>query len=246
MSAREKKYKRILLKLSGEELMGEENFGIDPRVLDKMALEIGQLVGIGVQVGLVIGGGNLFRGAALNAAGLDRVTGDHMGMLATVMNALAMRDALERNNISSSVMSSIPMSGIVEHYDRRRAIRKLLNGEVVIFAAGTGNPFFTTDSAACLRGIEVEADIVLKATKVDGVYTADPMRDPTATRYENLTYDEVLDKKLGVMDLTAICLCREHDMPVRVFKMAKSGALLSILRGEDEGTLIEERVPSDG
>lgn len=236
---RDKKYKRILLKLSGEELMGAEGFGIDPKVLDKMALEIGQLVGIGVQVGLVIGGGNLFRGAALNAAGLDRVTGDHMGMLATVMNALAMRDALERSNISSRVMSAIPMSGIVEHYDRRQAIRFLSDGDVVIFAAGTGNPFFTTDSAACLRGIEVEADIVLKATKVDGVYTADPMKDKSATRFEVLTYDQVLDKKLEVMDLTAICLCRDHDMPVRVFKMNKAGALLNIIVGADEGTLIQ-------
>jgi uridylate kinase len=236
---RDKKYKRILLKLSGEELMGAEGFGIDPRVLDKMALEIGQLVGIGVQVGLVVGGGNLFRGAALNAAGLDRVTGDHMGMLATVMNALAMRDALERSNISSRVMSAIPMSGIVEHYDRRQAIRFLSDGDVVIFAAGTGNPFFTTDSAACLRGIEVEADIVLKATKVDGVYTADPMKDKNATRFEVLTYDQVLDKKLEVMDLTAICLCRDHAMPVRVFKMNKAGALLNIIVGADEGTLIQ-------
>lgn len=239
-NTRDKKYKRILLKLSGEELMGEEGFGIDPKVLDKMALEIGQLVGIGVQVGLVIGGGNLFRGAALNAAGLDRVTGDHMGMLATVMNALAMRDALERSNITSRVMSAIPMSGIVEHYDRRQAIRFLSNGEVVIFSAGTGNPFFTTDSAACLRGIEVDVDIVLKATKVDGVYSADPMKDPNATKYSRLTYDEILEKKLGVMDLTAICLCREHNMPVRVFRMNKAGALLNIIVGSDEGTLIEE------
>ncbi len=239
-SARDKKYKRILLKLSGEELMGSEGFGIDPKVLDKMALEIGQLVGIGVQVGLVVGGGNLFRGAALSIAGLNRVTGDHMGMLATVMNALALRDALERSNISSRVMSAIPMSGIVEHYDSRHAIRSLGLGEVVIFAAGTGNPFFTTDSAACLRAIEVEADIVLKATKVDGVYSADPMKDVTATKYDRLTYDQVLERKLGVMDLTAICLCREHDMPVRVFRMNKTGALLNIVVGSDEGTLIEE------
>ena len=168
--SRDKKYKRILLKLSGEALMGQLGFGIDPKVLDRMALEVGQLVGIGVQVGLVVGGGNLFRGAALQSAGLDRVTGDHMGMLATLMNALAMRDALERSNIKSSVMSAIPMSGVVDHYDRRKAIRALSRGEVVIFAAGTGNPFFTTDSAACLRGIEVDADLVLKATKVDGVY----------------------------------------------------------------------------
>ena len=207
-TAKEKAYKRILLKLSGEELMGDEGFGIDPKVLDRMALEIGQLVGIGIQVGLVIGGGNLFRGAALNAVGMDRVTGDNMGMLATVMNALAMRDALERTNISSHVMSAIQMSGVVEHYDRRRAIRYIKDGDVVIFAAGTGNPFFTTDSAACLRGIEIDADVVLKATKVYGVYSADPMLDPTAELYEHLTYDEVLNKKLGVMDLTAICLCR--------------------------------------
>lgn len=245
MPTKDKKYKRILLKLSGEELMGEEGFGIDPKVLDKMALEIGQLVGIGVQVGLVIGGGNLFRGASLSAAGLDRVTGDHMGMLATVMNALAMRDALERSNISSRVMSAIPMSGVVDHYDRRKAIRFLDAGEVVIFSAGTGNPFFTTDSAACLRGIEVEAELVLKATKVDGVYTADPMKDPTATKYDELTYDEALDKKLGVMDLTAICLCREHDMPVRVFRMDQAGALVSIVRGGNEGTLIQETLDND-
>lgn len=235
---RDKKYKRILLKLSGEALMGELGYGIDPKVLDRMALEIGQLVGIGVQVGLVVGGGNLFRGAALNAAGLDRVTGDHMGMLATVMNGLALRDALERSNIKSRVMSAIPMSGVVDHYDRRKAIRSLERGEVVIFSAGTGNPFFTTDSAACLRGIEMEANLVLKATKVDGVYSADPMKDPGAVRYDHLTYDEVLDKKLEVMDLTAICLCRDHSMPLRVFAMEQKGALLSIVVGGKEGTLV--------
>jgi uridylate kinase len=235
----EKKYKRILLKLSGEALTGEEAFGIDPKILDRMALEIGQLVGIGVQVGLVVGGGNLFRGAALQRAGLDRVTGDHMGMLATVMNALALRDALERSNIATQVLSSIPMSGVVDHYDRRKAIRALSNGDVVIFAAGTGNPFFTTDSSACLRGIEVEAELVLKATKVDGVYSADPFKDRQAVKYDRLTYDEVLDKKLEVMDLTAICLCRDHNMPVRVFEMEKRGALLNIVRGGTDGTLIE-------
>ena len=235
----DKKYKRILLKLSGEALTGSERFGIDPKILDMMALEIGQLVGIGVQVGLVVGGGNLFRGAALQAAGLDRVTGDHMGMLATLMNALAMRDALERSNIATQVMSAIPMSGVVDHYDRRKALRALSNGDVVIFAAGTGNPFFTTDSSACLRGIEVGAELVLKATKVDGVYSADPMKVADAVKYDRLTYDEVLDKKLEVMDLTAICLCRDHDMPVRVFEMEKQGALLNIVRGGDDGTLIE-------
>jgi uridylate kinase len=234
----EKKYKRILLKLSGEALTGAERFGIDPKILDQMALEIGQLVGIGVQVGLVVGGGNLFRGAALHAAGLDRITGDHMGMLATVMNALALRDSLERSNIATQVMSSIPMSGVVDHYDRRKAIRALSGGDVVIFAAGTGNPMFTTDSSACLRGIEIEADVVLKATKVDGVYSADPMKVSDAVRYDHLTYDEVLDRKLEVMDLTAICLVRDHNMPVRVFQMEKVGALLNIVRGGDEGTLI--------
>jgi len=238
MPSKERKYSRILLKLSGEALAGSKGFGIDPKILDQMALAVGQLVGIGVQVGIVIGGGNLFRGAELSAAGLDRVTGDHMGMLATVMNALAMRDALERSNINSRVMSAIPMSGVVEHYDRRAAIRHLSQGDVVLFSAGTGNPFFTTDSAACLRGIEINADLVLKATKVDGIYTDDPKKNPDATKYDDLSYDEALDKKLGVMDLTAICLCRDHDMPVRVFQMDKPGALLSIIRGGDEGTLV--------
>ncbi len=235
-----KTYKRILLKVSGEELIGDVGFGIDPKVLDKMALEIGQLVGIGVQVGLVIGGGNLFRGAALNSAGMDRVTGDHMGMLATVMNALAMRDALERTNIASRVMSAIQMSGVVEHYDRRRAIRYLQDGDVVIFAAGTGNPFFTTDSAACLRGIEIEAEAVFKATKVDGIYSSDPMINSDAKLYSHLTYDDILEKKLGVMDLTAICLCQEYKMPLRVFKMSKPGALLKAVVEGNEGTLVED------
>lgn len=238
-SGRDKKYKRILLKLSGEALQGEGEFGIDPKVLDRMALEIGQLVGIGVQVGLVIGGGNLFRGAELSAAGLDRVTGDHMGMLATTMNALAMRDALERSNIPTTAMSAIPMSGVVDRYDRRSAVRCLEQGDVVIFSAGTGNPFFTTDSAAALRAIEVDAEIMIKATKVDGVYDSDPMKNKDAVKYDELTYDQVLDKKLEVMDLTAICLCRDHQMPVRVFEMEKRGALVNIIVGGDEGTLIQ-------
>ncbi len=236
------RYKRILLKLSGEALMGSERFGIDPQVLDRMALEIGQLVGIGVQVGIVIGGGNLFRGEALSKAGMDRVTGDHMGMLATVMNALAMRDALERCNITTRVMSAISMVGVVDNYDRRQAMRYLAQGDVVIFSAGTGNPFFTTDSAACLRGIEVEVDVVLKATKVDGVYSSDPMKDPTATLYDRLSYDEVLEKQLRVMDLTAMCLSRDHSMPVRVFNMNKPGALVTLVRGGKEGTLIDAGV----
>ena len=220
-------------------LTGEAEFGIDPKVLDRMAIEIGQLVGQGVQVGLVIGGGNLFRGALLHAAGMERVTGDHMGMLATVMNALAMRDALERANIPTRVMSAIQMSGVVEHYDRRAAIRHLNTGDVVIFSAGTGNPFFTTDSAACLRGSEIDANLILKATKVDGVYSADPETDADAEKFDKLTYDEVLDKKLEVMDLTAICLSRDHQIPIKVFNMTRPGALLSNVMGEPDGTLIE-------
>ncbi|MFN0003070.1 MAG: UMP kinase [Pseudohongiellaceae bacterium] len=239
MNTTTRKYNRILLKLSGEALTGTADFGIDPKVLDRMAVEIGQLVTIGVQVGVVIGGGNLFRGAALHEAGMERVTGDHMGMLATVMNGLAMRDALERAGIATRIMSAIPMSGVVEHYDRRTAIRHLKAGDVVIFSAGTGNPFFTTDSAACLRGIEINADLVLKATKVDGVYSSDPIKNPAAVKYSRLTYDEVLDKKLRVMDLTAICMSRDHNMPVRVFNMNKQGALFSIITGKEEGTLIE-------
>jgi len=239
ISDRSPRYNRILLKLSGEALAGDEGFGIDPKVLDAMAIEIGQLVGIGVQVGLVIGGGNLFRGAALQASGLDRVAGDHMGMLATVMNGLALRDALERSNIRTRLMSAIPMSGVVEHYDHRNAIRYLKNGEVVVFCAGTGNPFFTTDSAACLRGIEINADVVLKATKVDGVFDSDPEKNPKAVKYDRLSYDEVLARKLGVMDLTAICLVRDHNMPLRVFNMNKKGALLNLMLGGNEGTLVE-------
>ena len=231
------KYERILLKLSGEAL-GKNGVGIDPKVLDRTALEIGQLVGIGIQVGIVIGGGNLFRGAELSAAGLDRVTGDHMGMLATIMNALAMRDALERANIQTVVMSAIPMSGVVEHCDRRLAMRHLDEGDVVIFSSGTGNPFFTTDSAACLRGIEVDADIVLKATKVDGIYSADPVTHPNATRFTTVTYDEILEQQLGVMDLTAICLARDNGMPLRVFQLDKKDALLNAVVGEGEGTLV--------
>lgn len=232
------KYKRILLKLSGEALMGELDFGIDPKVLDRIALEVAQLKGIGVQVGLVIGGGNLFRGKALSEAGLDRVAGDHMGMLATVMNALAMRDALERSNIKTRVMSAIPMSGVVDHYDRRSAIRALDMGDVVIFSAGTGNPFFTTDSAACLRGIEINADLVLKATNVDGVYTSDPKKNPDAEKYDRLTYQEVLEKQLGVMDLTAICLARDQNMPLRVYNMNEAGVLTRLMTGMEHGTLI--------
>ena len=239
MPKQERKYNRILLKLSGEALTGDADFGIDPKVLDRMAVEVGQLIGLGVQVGMVIGGGNLFRGASLSAAGMERVTGDHMGMLATVMNALAMRDALERAGISTRVMSAIQMSGVVEHYDRRAAIRHLKASDVVIFSAGTGNPFFTTDSAACLRGIEIDADLILKATKVDGVYSSDPHTNPEAVKFKSLTYDEVIEKKLGVMDLTAICLSRDHQVPIKVFDMNRPGALLDNVMGKADGTLIE-------
>ncbi|MAV32488.1 MAG: UMP kinase [Deltaproteobacteria bacterium] len=238
MPKQERKYNRILLKLSGEALMGDADFGIDPKILDRIAVEVGQLVGLGVQIGMVIGGGNLFRGAALSAAGMERVTGDHMGMLATVMNALAMRDALERASIPTRVMSSIPMSGVVEHYDRRTAIRHLKASDVVIFSAGTGNPFFTTDTAACLRGIEIDADLILKATKVDGVYSSDPEKNKDAKKFDRLTYDDVIEKKLGVMDLTAICLSRDHGVPIKVFNMKRSGALLDNVLGLADGTLI--------
>ena len=237
---RKPKYKRILLKLSGEALSGEQDFGIDPQVLHRIALEVGQLIGIGVEVGIVVGGGNLFRGAVLQEAGLDRVVGDHMGMLATVMNGLALRDAMVRSNIPTRLMSSIQMSGMVEHFDRLSATRYLSNGDVVIFVAGTGNPFFTTDSAACLRAIEIEADLVLKATKVDGVYDCDPEKFENAVKYDHLSFDEVLDKKLGVMDLTAICLCRDHSMPIRVFDMNASGALVGLMLGKQLGTLVSE------
>lgn len=240
-ASKELKYRRIILKLSGEEFTGNEKFGIDPKVLDEIALEIAQLIGIGVEIGVVMGGGNLFRGHSLSKAGLGRVTGDHMGMLATVMNSLAMRDALERININCHLMSAIPISGIVEHYDHRLAMKYLRNKEVIIFSAGTGNPFFTTDSAACLRGIEVEAGIVLKATKVDGVYDKDPKIHSDAVKFEHLTFDQVLEKKLGIMDLTAICLCRDYAMPLRVFKMTKKGSLLNIIVGKVEGTLIESQ-----
>ena len=239
MPKQDRKYRRILLKLSGEALTGDADFGIDPKVLDRMAVEVGQLVGLGIQIGMVIGGGNLFRGAALHSAGMERVTGDHMGMLATVMNALAMRDALERANISTRAMSAIPMSGVVEHYDRRTAIRHLQAGDVVIFSAGTGNPLFTTDTAACLRGIEIDADLILKATKVDGVYSADPVTNPDAIKFDKLSYDDVIEKKLGVMDLTAICLSRDHKIPIKVFNMGKPGALLDNVMGRADGTLIE-------
>ena len=221
-----KKSKRILLKLSGEALMGEEPFGIDPSMLDRIAKEIKTILEHDIQVGLVIGGGNLFRGEKLASAGMNRVAGDHMGMLATVMNSLAMQDALERIKVGTRVMSAISLTGVCEDYDRRFAIRFMEEAQVVIFTAGTGNPFFTTDTAACLRGIEIDADVILKATKVDGVFSADPNKDPNATKYDKLTYNEVIRKELAVMDLTAFCLARDHDKSIRVFNLNKPGALI--------------------
>ncbi len=232
------KYKRILLKCSGEALMGKSQFGIDPSVLDKIATDVAELIKLGVEVGIVIGGGNLFRGKALSAAGLGRVTGDHMGMLATVMNALALRDALERIDLPARIMSAIPMMGVVDSYHRRKAMTHLRNGQVVIFAAGTGNPFFTTDTAACLRAIEVGADVVLKATKVDGIYSSDPVNNADAVRYDFLTYREVLSQGLQVMDLTAICLCQDQHMPLQVFNMSEPDALIKIVTGERVGTIV--------
>jgi len=235
------KYKRVLLKYSGEALMGSGSFGIDPKVLDRLAVELRELIDMGVEVGIVIGGGNLFRGKVLSEAGLGRVTGDHMGMLATVMNALALRDALERANLGARVMSAIPMSGMVDPYHNRKAKKHLSEKQIVIFAAGTGNPFFTTDSAACLRGIEMEADVVLKATKVDGIYSEDPVKNPNAKRYDFLTYHDVLTQGLEVMDLTAICLCQDHKMPLQVFDMAAPGVLKRIIQGEKIGTVVGEK-----
>ena len=234
-------YRRVLLKLSGEALMGEEDYGIDPKVLGRLAREVIEAQSAGAEVALVIGGGNIFRGAGLAAAGMDRVTGDHMGMLATVINALAMQDALEKLGGKARVMSALKINDVCEDYIRRRAIRHLEKGRLVIFAAGTGNPFFTTDSGAALRAIEIGADLLLKATKVDGVYDRDPKKHPDATRYERLTYDEVLARDLQVMDTAAFALCRDSELPLRIFDMAQPGTLLRILQGEAVGTLVTAR-----
>ena len=231
-------YKRILLKLSGEALQGEEGFGIDPSILDRMALEIKELVGMGVEVGVVLGGGNLFRGAKLAKAGMNRVVGDHMGMLATVMNGLAMRDSLFRADVNAKLMSAFQLNGICDTYNWSEAIKMLREKRVVIFSAGTGSPFFTTDSAACLRGIEIEADVVLKATKVDGGYDCDPAKNGQAKLYKKLSYEEVIDKELQVMDLAAFTLARDHGMPIRVFNMGRLGALRNVVLGAEEGTTI--------
>ncbi len=232
------KFKRILLKLSGEALMGEFDYGIDPKVISRVAKEIAELIELKVQVAVVIGAGNIFRGAGLAEAGMDRVTADHMGMLATVINCLALQDAIERQNHYCRVMSALKINQVCEDYIRRRAVRHLEKGRVVVFAAGTGNPYFTTDSAASLRAIEINADLMLKATKVDGVYDADPQKNPQAKRYKQLTYDQVLDDKLNVMDATAIVMCRDNEIPLRVFNMFNQGDLKRIACGEDVGTSV--------
>ncbi len=230
--------RRVLLKLSGEALAGAAGFGVDPAVVARLCRDIAAARDAGTQVGLVVGGGNLFRGAALQAAGLGRVTGDQMGMLATVMNGLAFRDLLRQAGVPSILFSAIELPGVAERFHRDQAVDALERGEVTVFGAGTGNPFFTTDTAACLRGIEIDAEAVLKATKVDGVYSADPHRNPDAERFDELTYEEVLARDLAVMDLTAICLCRDHGMPLVVFDMESEGALIRLVNGEKVGTRI--------
>jgi uridylate kinase len=231
-------YKRILLKLSGEALMGSDSFGINREMIDRIVGEVKEVSDLGVQVGVVIGGGNIFRGVSQGAAGMDRATADYMGMLATVINALALQDAMNRAGLVARVQSALNIEPVCEPYIRGKAIRYLEEGKIVIFAAGTGNPFFTTDTAAALRGREVEANIVLKATKVDGVYTADPMKDKTATRYNKLTFDEAFVRNLKVMDATALALCRDQKLPINVFSIFKEGALKRVVMGEDEGTLV--------
>ena len=231
-------YKRLLVKFSGEAVAGEDDHGIDPKILDQMARSVKECRDLGAEIGIVIGGGNLFRGEKLSQAGMDRVAGDHMGMLATVMNGIALRDALERAGVKTRVMSAISMSGVVEHYDRRLAIELLSNGFVVIFTAGTGNPFFTTDSAGCLRAIETQADVMLKATRVDGVYSDDPEKFPDATFYSSLSYDEAIHKNLKVMDATALTLARDHQLPLKVFNLNHPDALKKIACGAEIGTLI--------
>lgn len=231
-------HKRILLKLSGEALMGDDQFGINRATIERMVSEIAEVTKVGVQVAVVIGGGNIFRGVAGGSAGMDRATADYMGMLATVMNALALADAMEKQGLTARVMSAIGIEQVVEPYVRPKALQYLEEGKVVVFAAGTGNPFFTTDTAAALRGAEIGAEVVLKATKVDGVYTADPVKDPTATRYASLAFDEAIGRNLGIMDATAFALCRDQKLPIRVFSIVKPGALLSVVMGKDEGTLV--------
>ncbi len=231
-------YRRILLKLSGEALMGDDAYGINEEVVGTIVNDIAEVTRLGVQVGVVIGGGNIFRGMAGAASGMDRATADYMGMLATVMNAMALSDAMRRAGVVSRVQSALTMDQVVEPYIRGKAIRYLEDGRVVIFAAGTGNPFFTTDTAAALRGAEIGAEIVLKATKVDGIYTADPKKDPDATRFPKLSFDEAISRNLQVMDATAFALCRDQRLPINVFSIFKAGALKRVVMGEDEGTLV--------
>jgi uridylate kinase len=229
-----------LLKLSGEALLGNEDYGIDPNVLTRIAGEICEIQALGVEIGVVIGGGNIFRGAGLARAGMDRVTGDHMGMLATVINSLALQDSLERLGSTARVMSALQIRQMSEDYIRRRAVRHLEKGRVAIFAAGTGNPFFTTDTAAALRAIEIGADILVKATKVSGVFSSDPALDPDAELYQSVSFDQVLSKKLNVMDATAIVMCRDNKLPIRVFDLTEDNALVRLVRGEDIGTLVTD------
>ena len=231
-------YRRVLLKLSGEALMGELDYGIEPQVIQRIAAEIATARTAGVEIAIVVGGGNIFRGAGLARAGMDRVTGDHMGMLATVMNALAIQDALEALDVHARVMSALEINAVCEDYIRRRAIRHLEKGRVVIMAAGTGNPFFTTDTAASLRAIEIGADVLLKATKVDGVYDADPAKNPDASRFESVSYDQVIADKLGVMDATAIVMCRDNHVPLRIFDLTRANALVQAMTGDEIGTLV--------
>ncbi len=233
------RYRRVLVKLSGEALQGKRELGIDADTLDRLSVDVAELRSHGFEVAIVIGAGNIFRGAPLAARGMERVTADHIGMLGTIINALAMQDSLERHGLYARVMSAIRINELCEDYLRRRAIRHLEKGRVVIFAAGTGNPFFTTDSAAALRAVEVNADLMIKATKVDGVYSADPVKDPGAKRFRRVGYDEALRRKLGVMDATALVLCRDNNVPLRVIDMNKPGVLLRTALGEDEGTLVE-------
>jgi uridylate kinase len=232
-------YRRVLLKLSGEALMGTDAYGINREVITRIAAELKSVAATGVQCAVVIGGGNIFRGVAPGAQGMDRSTADHMGMLATVINALALQDALEKQGVAARVQSALRIDQVVEPYVRRRALRHLERGRILIFAAGTGNPFFSTDTAAALRAMEIGADVVLKATKVDGVYDRDPKKFPDARRYDTVTYAEVLEKRLGVMDMASIALCRDQNMPVRVFSINKPGSLMRILAGEAEGTLVK-------
>jgi uridylate kinase len=231
-------YQRVLLKLSGEALMGEQKFGIDPVIANQIAMEIAEIQQLGVQTAIVIGGGNIFRGVAASAKGMDRATADYMGMLATVMNGLALQDALEQHNVLTRVVSAIEMRAVAEPFIRRRAIRHLEKGRVVVFAAGTGNPYFTTDTAAALRAMEIKADVILKGTKVDGIYTADPLTDPTATRFDSISYLKVLERGLRVMDTTAISLCMDNKLPIVVFNLRTAGNMKRAIMGEPVGSLV--------